>query len=610
MKIETRLSDVLSEFARTVVTDFPIQAILDHLVGRIVEVLPISAAGVTLISPGVSPRYVAASNASALRYEQLQSELSEGPCVVAYQTGVPVLVPDLAHDDRFPRFTPRALEEGLRAVFTIPLRQGDRPLGALDLYRTTVGALNDEETAAAQTLADVTSAYLVNAEARANLRESVELSLKSALHDPLTGLPNRTLLRQRLDEVLTRSRASGQTAAILFVDLDDFKRVNDTYGHHIGDQLLIGVGKRLRGLLRPSDTVARLAGDEFVMVAEQPVGSTWIYSMAPRVIGALAEVFVLSGIRVQVGASVGIAVADSPYLSALSADELMQEADSAMYRAKGSDRATRQSALGATESDWTSPRQATLARELRSATEDGQLRVEYQPIVTLPGGAIICAEALLRWDHPRLGQISSVRTSAIAEDAGLIGEIGLWVLARACADLCEWRADAKNPELMVSVNVSAHQLMNDDFPKAVAAVLAAADTDPGGIMLELTERVLIHDSERALNVLTDLKRRGISLALDAFGTGFSSLAHLKDYPIDTVKLDRAFVATLGGSPASRIIIEAVVGLGHALGMSVVAEGVETAEQFDIVAELKCDAYQGLYFARPMSVGQLAALSAV
>ncbi len=240
MPSDQQLSAVLSEFARTLVTDFPIQAILDQVVERIVDVLPITAAGVTLIAPGSNPHYVAASDESALRFEELQSELGDGPCLEAYQTGELVAVSDLQFESRFPEFVAGALDAGLQAVFAFPLRHGDDQLGALDLYRDTSGPLDDATMGAAQTLADVVAAYLLNAQARADLRDSSERSRATALHDALTGLPNRILLLERLDHAVLRARRSGKMAAVLFLDLDRFKLVNDLYGHTVGDELLVG----------------------------------------------------------------------------------------------------------------------------------------------------------------------------------------------------------------------------------------------------------------------------------------------------------------------------------------------------------------------------------
>src|ERR1022692_2140025 len=258
------LSEVLSEFARTMLTDFPIQDNLDHLVTRIVEIMPVTAAGVMLIPPSLEPRYVAASNGAALRFEQLQSSLREGPCLAAYQSGGSVLVPDLRDDQRFRSFSPRALEGGLSAVFTFPLRHGEAQHGALDLYRDAPGPLSIAEIRSAQTLADVAAAYLINAQARADLLDASAQSREAALHDPLTDLPNRTLLLERLKHALLRERRTGTTSALLFIDLDNFKAVNDAYGHQTGDDLLIAVAQQLAAGLRPGDTLARLSGDEFV----------------------------------------------------------------------------------------------------------------------------------------------------------------------------------------------------------------------------------------------------------------------------------------------------------------------------------------------------------
>src|ERR1700722_5990697 len=268
MASERQLSDVLREFARTMLTDFPIQGILEHLVARIVEIMPITAAGVTLISPGAEPRYIAASNAAALRFEKLQTELGEGPCVAAYHSGEVISVPDLRQGDQFPRFTPRALQAGLAAVFTFPLHHGDGRLGALDLYRGAPGELTAECMTSAQTLADVATAYLINAQARADLHDAAERFRETALHDGLTGLPNRILMLERLEHAFLRSRRTGLTSAVFFVDLDGFRSVNDSFGLRVGDELLVaGAGRPGRGL-RPADTLARVSGDEFVIVCE------------------------------------------------------------------------------------------------------------------------------------------------------------------------------------------------------------------------------------------------------------------------------------------------------------------------------------------------------
>jgi diguanylate cyclase (GGDEF)-like protein len=601
MDMEHRLSDVLSEFARTLVTDFPIQAILDHLVGRIVHVLPITGAGVSLISPGEDPWYVAASDEMALRFEKLQSELGQGPCVAAYESGEAVSIPDLSQDERFPEFSAAAFDEGLRAIFTFPLRQGQHQLGALDLYRNHTGPLDGAATAAAQTLADVASAYLLNAQARADLKESSELALQHSLHDDLTGLPNRALLVQRLEHAILRCRRSDKLVAILYADLDDFKAVNDTHGHHVGDELLVALAERLTGLLRPGDTLARLSGDEFVILCEDLDEVSQVNPIADRIDLALAEPFILAGTQTLVSASVGIAFAgrgnDVP-------EQVLQEADTAMYQVKRH---------GGGNHGIVDVREAHLAkhrdgliRDLQQALGRGELAVAYQPIVSTTTSRVLGVEALVRWTHPRLGKIAPETTIRLAEESGLIAEIGRWVLTSACIDRCGLPCGGGD-ELHMAVNVSPYQLREPDFAGMVGAVLAETNTDPRHLTLELTESVFIQDSEGVLAVLNDLKCLGVMIALDDFGTGYSSLSYLKRFPVDVVKIDRTFISDVCTEPTSRLIVSAIVELAHSLQMSVVAEGVETVEQRNEVSELGCDAYQGYHFAQPMPLINLSIL---
>jgi diguanylate cyclase (GGDEF)-like protein len=325
------LSAVLIEFAQTMVTDFPIQAILDRLVERIVSVLPITAAGVTLISPDTAPRYVAASSTSALRFEQLQSQLGQGPCVSAFESGYAVTVANLATDDRYPTFGPAALAAGLVAVFTFPLRHGDERLGALDLYRDTPGPLDEHDMSVAQTLADVVAAYLLNAQSRHDASEASDRFRRATMHDSLTGLPNRVLLSERIEHVAARASRSHSTAAILYLDLDLFKQINDTHGHHAGDEVLVAVASRLSDLLRPGDTLARISGDEFVILCEDLTSPTDIDTLASRIDAAFGTPFIVTAGALSVTASVGIAFA-GPAENV--SDELVAHADAAMYVAK------------------------------------------------------------------------------------------------------------------------------------------------------------------------------------------------------------------------------------------------------------------------------------
>jgi diguanylate cyclase (GGDEF)-like protein len=592
--LKEELADVLSEFARTMVTEFPIQGILDHLVRRIVDVMPITAAGVTLIVPGLQPRYVAASNPSALRYEQLQTQLGEGPCVAAYRTGQAISVPDLSREDRFPSFTPLALAAGLRAVFAFPLNHGDGQLGALDLYSDAAGPLTTEAMVAAQTLADVAAAYLINAQARADLMDSSEQSRDAALHDSLTGLPNRALILQLIEHAFRSSRRSQKISAVLFVDLDRFKDVNDTYGHHVGDALLVAVAGRLTRLLRPGDSVARLSGDEFVVLCEDIADTASIESLAIRLDAELSRPYDLSGTEVTVSASIGIAFTgqgtDSP-------EKLLLDADLAMYRSKR-DRIDDGDVLDLRQSNLAGSH-AGLARGLSGAIGRKELHLEYQPIVESSNGRIAGVEALLRWTHPSRGLISPTIFIPLAERSGLIAELGRWVIERACADRQRWQRDS-SADITMWVNLSVHQLMSAGLADSLSAALAKTSTDPSLLTLELTEGMFAQDEGRALVVLAELKQIGVKLALDGFGVGYSSLGHLNTMPLDAIKVDRRFVAELADQPSSRAIVSAIIGLAHDLGMTVVAQGVETSQQRHELTRLASDLSQGFYFARPMA----------
>ena len=592
---DRQLADVLSEFARNLATDFPIQGILDHLVQRIVDILPVTGAGVTLISPTTTPYDVAASDDAALRFERLQTEVGEGPCLSAYESGRAVVIPDLRASDTFREFGPRAVEAGLGAVFTFPLRNPEGQLGALDLYRETPGNLTLRDMEAAQTLADVTAAYLANAQARSELQDASEQFHTSSLHDALTGLPNRLLLLERLEHALLRSGRLGHPVAILFVDLDRFKSVNDNHGHLVGDDLLIAVAQRMSRLIRPGDTLARLSGDEFVIVCEAISQRLQVHLIASRIVDALATPFALDDVVVELSASVGIAFSAQDEADP---EQLLREADIAMYQAKRRGGGTHQ-VVDVREQNLAHT-MITLQRDLGGAEERGEFRTEYQPIVRTHDGRILGAEALLRWDHPTHGLIPPTTLIPLAEQSGSISDIGRWVLARACPDRHRWATEACDVEFGISVNISAQQLMAPDFVGIVSEVLAATATPPGLLTLEITEAAFVADPKRALVVLSDLKELGVLLALDDFGTGYSSLTYLKQYPVDIVKIDRTFTADLTHDHASHAIVTKIIELAHMLDLSVVSEGVETAAQRTAVSLLGSESYQGYFFSRPMS----------
>jgi diguanylate cyclase (GGDEF)-like protein len=605
---EDRLSAVLSEFARTLATDFPIQRILDHLVERIVEVLPVTAAGVTLITEDAVPRYIAASDDFALRCEQLQTDIGQGPCLSAYESGQAVAVPDLSADARFPQFADAAVEAGLAAVFTFPLRHSAGLLGALDLYQDQPGLLPDDDMGAAQTLADVAAAYLVNARAREDARVAAEHFRHAALHDSLTGLGNRLMLQQQIEYAVKRATRSHAVAAILFCDLDRFKQVNDSHGHQVGDDLLRAVAHRLSGLVRPGDTLARFSGDEFVFLCEDLKSEADAEVLAGRIGEAFGSPFVLPSATIAITASVGVAFSGPG--DAISA-QLLVDADVAMYQAK------RRGGAGHQVFDLREARQTidrnSLEASLRSAFADDQLEVHYQPVVRCSDGTIIGAEALMRWMPPDRGPVSALSMVAVAEASGLIVALGAWVMEQACRDRAEWlRAFPRKP-VDLAVNVSARQLMSKHFCATVAGVLERTAMDPTALVLEITENLLIEDTVRALSVLAELKEMGVRLALDDFGTGYSSLSYLRRMPIDIVKIDQGFIAEVGYAPAGDAIVAAVTDLAHALGLTITAEGVETERQHQAVRAMGCDCAQGYRYARPMPAAafatQLSAASA-
>lgn len=306
-----QMSELLTEFALTLVADVPETTIIDHLVQRIVEMLPITSAGVTLVGPNDVPRYVAASDDAALAYETLQTDLGEGPCLAAYRSGTPVLVPDLHLDERFALFSPAASNAGLRAMFAFPLFHRSGRFGALDLYRRTAGPLPDEAVEAAATLANVAAVYLINAQAREDAANHAEYVNQMVNHDELTGLPNMRLLNERIEHANHRALRSMASSAMLFIDLDHFKRVNDTYGHEIGDQLLRGIALRLPRLVRPGDTVARIHGDEFVILCEDLRDRADLDMIVQRIRLSFERPFQLGDLRVSVRASIGIAFVEA-----------------------------------------------------------------------------------------------------------------------------------------------------------------------------------------------------------------------------------------------------------------------------------------------------------
>lgn len=604
---EHKMIAILTEFASTLVTDFPIQGILDHLVDSIVQVLPVSAAGVTLISEGKGPRYIAASDDSAMRFENVQAALGQGPCLTAYESGEAVAMPDLAGDERYPQFGPAARSSGLAATFTFPLRHGGGRLGALDLYRDTPGELDSDDLAAAQTLADVAAAYLLNAQARDEAQAAADRFPHEALHDSLTELPNRVLFEHRLEHAAQRARRSHSVAAVLFVDLDRFKSVNDVHGHRVGDELLRAVARRLSAIIRPGDTLARISGDEFVILCEDLKSDADADTLSTRIRKAFTAPFPLADgastteAALEITASVGVAYAGP---GEDISNQLIVGADIAMHQAKQHGGGTRRT-VDPREGRWGTEENDS-EEQLRLAQRRNELELAYQPIVRSADGQVTGVEALLRWTPRGRGPVPPLEMISVAERSGLIAPIGRWVLERGCGDRAKWLRNASHAPLELAVNVSARQLAEPGFAASVATVLDNTDMDPAALILEMTEGVLLEDGPWALTVLREVKNLGIRLALDDFGTGYSSLSYLREFPVDIIKIDQGFTADIGRNPAGAAVISAVTNLAHALDLGVTVEGVETAGQHKEIVAIGCESAQGYLYARPMSAAEFGA----
>ena len=428
------------------------------------------------------------------------------------------------------------------------------------------------------------------------LREREAELRHRAFHDPLTGLPNRDMFIERLDHCIRRlERNRDKYAAVLFLDLDRFKTINDSLGHHVGDELLVAIARRLEVCLRPADTVARLGGDEFTILLEDIDGVEDASRVAERIQTALAKPYHLNGHEVVTTVSIGIA---AHMEGGKRPGELLRDADTAMYRAKAGGKARHQ--LFDQEMHDHAMRLLTMESDLRRALERDEFFVCYQPIVNLTSGRIIGFEALARWRHPERGLVSPFHFIPIAEETGLIVPLGEIILNRACEWLVEVTEHFPGREaLVVHVNLSPHQFSRSDLPTVVDGVLSATGLAPEQLALEITETLLMENVESVLPTLEGLRERGIGLSIDDFGTGYSSLGYLHKFPIDTLKIDRSFVGSMHMGDQEKAIVETIATLARNLKVGVIAEGVETPEQLAALRELKCEAAQGYFFAKPL-----------
>jgi len=426
-------------------------------------------------------------------------------------------------------------------------------------------------------------------------RRAAELQAdEMARHDLLTGLPNRLLLRERLKEAVGRLQRSGEACAVLLIDLDRFKPVNDTLGHPMGDALLQKVADRLRSTVRPTDTVARIGGDEFVILQTGIREAADTQALARRIVDLVGRTYMVDGHLLTIGASVGVALAPN---DGTEADKLLKNADLALYRAKLDGRATYR--FFEPEMDARMQMRRQLELDMRQALARREFQLHYQPQLQLEGNRLVGCEALIRWQHPTRGMVSPLDFIPLAEEIGLIVPIGEWVMRQACRDAVTWPAP-----LSVAVNVSPAQFKSERLVEMVMSALSSSGLPATRLEVEITEGVLLQQNDKTLQTLHRLRELGVRVSMDDFGTGYSSLSYLRSFPFDKIKIDRSFISDLSGKRDGEAIIRAIAGLGKSLGMTTVAEGVETADQMERIRAEGCTDVQGYLISKPVSASEV------
>jgi diguanylate cyclase (GGDEF)-like protein/PAS domain S-box-containing protein len=563
-----------------------------------------------LVLPGGADgmaQVVAASGpmAAELRKARIATDPStvEGRGLVgeAFRTGEPAVAHDFLNDERTRPWHAVARAVKLVSAAAVPIVLEGQVLGVLVFYSADKRGLTDEVVLLLQRMSDNIAFALNTLDHEEDRARSHERISYLANHDTLTGLPNRLMFGEQLESALLHAQRHQRTCAVLFIDLDRFKLINDSLGHDAGDELLQVMALRLKGCLRASDIVARLGGDEFVVLLREVAEVHHIGGVARKILDAALEPIELNGQECRISASVGISVFPS---DAQDAATLMKNADMAMYSAKEEGKNNFQ--FFSCEIRSQSMERLTLETRLRRALERKELLLHYQPKLDVRSGVITGVEALLRWQCPEHGLIAPGEFIGLAEETGLIVPIGRWVLRTACRQNAAW-IQAGLPPVAMAVNLSARQFATDSLVEDVELALRESGMSAQLLELEITEGMVITNPERALRVLNSIKAMGVRLAIDDFGTGYSSLAQLKHFPIDTLKVDRSFIRDIPNDNEDRAITEAIIAMGKSLGLNVVAEGVETVHQLDFLRHRDCDEMQGFYFSKPVAPDELAQL---
>jgi diguanylate cyclase (GGDEF)-like protein len=522
----------------------------------------------------------------------------------------PVWHPDVSTDNFFLRGD-AARRAGLHASFAFPIRAGSEVFGVMEFFHTKAQESDPEMLQSAQFIGRLLAQFFQRKQARDALRQSEIHFQHLAFHDTLTDLPNRAMFNRHLSHAITQAERHGRSVAVLFIDLDRFKNINDTLGHDAGDRLLQEMARRIGNSLRGGDViartlsddgmVARLGGDEFVVLLDEIGDPARVAHIARRLLGELVREFPLDGQILHVTASIGISMYPQDGTNEFT---LMKHADIAMYRAK--DRGKNNFQFYSSHMDQHSAHLLALEAGLRRALERNELLLHYQAKVETLTGRIIGAEALVRWQHPEFGLIAPAQFIPTAEESGLILPLSQWVMREACRQGVEWREQGL-PRLPIAVNLSPRQFIDEDIVDDAKTILAQTGMDPTLLEFEITESMMMHNAERAVQILTDLRRMGIHIAIDDFGIGYSSLSHLKQFPIDTLKIDRSFIGDIPADKADAAITEAIIAIGKSLKITVVAEGVETLEQLRFLSERNCDQIQGYLFSKPLPAADFALL---
>jgi diguanylate cyclase (GGDEF)-like protein len=525
-------------------------------------------------------------------------------CGAAASRAAMVAVRDAATEGLDPQFQKVAREHHIHGAWSTPIfaSTGSRVLGTFATYLDAARFPTAEEESVVESLLHLAAIAIERTQFENQLAHQ-------AHHDPLTALPNRTLFAELLEHSLRRAQRAGTAIAVLFLDLDRFKVVNDSLGHGAGDELLEAFSARLTRVLRPGDVVARFGGDEFTVLCEdlEPgVADRQAIGVAERLLDTLREPFQLGGEEHFVSTSIGIAIsfsgADHP-------EALLRDADAAMYRAK--ERGKGRCEVFDEEMRERARHRHETENALHRAVSRDEFRVFYQPIVSVRDGKCVGVEALARWEHPERGLLAPDQFLDAAEETGLVVRIGAQVLEEACAQAVEWcRARGDTDGFQLAVNLSGRELVHADLPDLVAGVLAGVGLRPDVLCVEITETVLMDDMDAGIAAVKALKALGVRVSIDDFGTGYSALGYMRRFPVDNVKIDRTFVERLGTDPEDAAIVAAVVSLGHALGVSVTGEGVETSTQLEILRGLGVDTVQGFLFAMPQPAEELTPLLTV